>query len=133
MGATSEELGELYKDAVDGALGSLNNTVLGAMESSITSLNQEIFGDLEIDGMVDSWQELKDVLDSVADSYKMLKEAREEDNTYGELSWQTITDLLTANKDYINLLDIGTDTIKLKSNAEEEMARIQLQALQANI
>jgi hypothetical protein len=45
------------------------------------------------------------------------------------LSLETTLDLLAANEDYINVLDFEGDSIKLKSDAEETMARARLLAV----
>jgi len=40
---------------------------------------------------------------------------------------------LAANEDYVNALTFEGDTIKLKTDAEEIMARVRLLAIQASV
>ena len=102
-------------------------------ESYLAELAQVSFPDLEFDGYIDSFSELKDAMDSIASSYDMLKSAQEEYNETGKLSWSTILDLVSANTQYVNALNITKDGITLKTNAEQIMIQTQLTAVKANI
>ena len=85
------------------------------------------------DGIINTFSELKETLESVDEIFDQLSSAREEQNASGHLSLETTLDLLAANEDYINVLDFEGDSIKLKSDAEETMARARLLAVQASI
>lgn len=85
------------------------------------------------DGIINTFPELKESLESVDEIFESLSSAREEQNASGHLSLETTLDLLAANEDYINVLDFEGDSIKLKSDAEETMARARLLAVQASI
>ena len=85
------------------------------------------------DGIINTFSELKESLESVDEIFDQLSSAREEQNASGHLSLETTLDLLAANEDYINVLDFEGDSIKLKSDAEETMARVRLLAVQASI
>ena len=85
------------------------------------------------DGIINTFSELKEALESVDEIFDQLSSAREEQNASGHLSLETTLDLLAANEDYINVLDFEGDSIKLKSDAEETMARARLLAVQASI
>lgn len=85
------------------------------------------------DGIINTFSELKESLESVDEIFESLSSAREEQNASGHLSLETTLDLLAANEDYINVLDFEGDSIKLKSDAEETMARARLLAVQASI
>ena len=83
--------------------------------------------------MATTWAELKAVIDSVKNSYETLAAAQKEQDAFGKLSTQTVVSMLAENENYIELLDTSTGSIKLKANAQQEMTRIQLEALKANM
>ena len=96
---------------------------------------KKLFSDMDFgeDGIINTFTELKQALSGVDEIFEQLESAREEQNASGHLSWETTLDLLAANKDYVNVLDYEGESIKLKSDAEETMARIRLMAIQASI
>lgn len=127
------EFAESFEEKVNAELENLDLNALNLNKEILGMENQSIFADVEIDGIIDSYSELKATLDSVANSYEQLKSAQEEQNTAGKLSWQTALGLLESNARYAEALDFTTGSIKLKSNAEEIMAKIQLEAVSANL
>ena len=94
---------------------------------------KDAFGDLELDGIADTWEELFNVMEAINDTYNELQGAREEQNTAGKLSVQTVLGLLSANENYAAALEVVNGQIQLKANAEEIMAKVQLQALEATL
>lgn len=94
---------------------------------------KDAFGDLEIDGIADTWKELYAITEAINDTYKDMQEAREEQNAAGKLSVQTVLSLLSANENYAQALEVVNGQIQLKKNAEEIMAKVQLQALEATL
>ena len=102
-------------------------------EAYLGDLAQMAFPDLEFDGYIDSFSELQQAMESVASTYDQLKTAQEEQNAVGKLSWQTILDLISANSQYVLALDFTKDGVKLKTNAEQIMLKVQLQAIKANV
>ena len=85
------------------------------------------------DGIINTFSELKEALESVDEIFDQIASAREEQNASGQLSLETTLELLAANEDYINALSFEGDAITLKTDAEEIMARVRLQAVQASI
>ena len=94
----------------------------------------DAFGELDgVEGVATTWAELKAVVDAVKDSYDTLNAAQKEQDAFGKLSTQTVISMLAENENYIELLDTSTGSLKLKANATQEMTRIQLEALKANM
>ena len=83
--------------------------------------------------MLLSFSELKDVLDSLSDSYDRLKEAQTEYNTTGKLSMQTVLDLISTDQNYLNVLDLSGDTIKLRDDAEQTLMNSKINTAKASI
>lgn len=102
-------------------------------EAYLGELAQTAFPDLEFDGYIDSFSELQQAMESVASTYNQLKTAQEEQNAVGKLSWQTVLDLISANSQYVLALDFTKEGVKLKTNAEQIMLKVQLQAMKANV
>ena len=96
---------------------------------------KDLFSDIDFgdDGIINTFSELKEAFESIDQIFEDLASAREEQNASGQLSIETTLSLLAANEDYINVLDFEGDSIRLKSDAEETMARIRLMAIQASI
>ena len=101
---------------------------------------------IEIDGYINTFEELQTALKETAQCYQDLADAQEEQAENGKLSLATVLDLLTTNANYISLLEFEKETltdangteyehikaIKLKDNAEEEMAKMQLISAKAS-
>ena len=102
---------------------------------SVANKLKNLFSDIDFgdDGIINTFSELKEAFESIDQIFEDLASAREEQNASGQLSIETTLSLLAANEDYINVLDFEGDSIRLKSDAEETMARIRLMAIQASI
>lgn len=102
---------------------------------SVANKLKNLFSDIDFgeDGIINTFSELKEAFESIDEIFEDLASAREEQNASGQLSIETTLSLLAANEDYINVLDFEGDSIRLKSDAEETMARIRLLAIQASI
>ena len=128
-----EDQGKVIGEQIEKGLTSFNNTAIQNSLSALGTLTTDIFEGVELDGIIDSWQELKDTLDSVAEGYELLKDAQAEQDKYGNLSVSTVLDLLTTNADYAKALQVTENGIELKTDAERIMAEVQLEAIQANL
>ena len=128
-----EDQGEVIGEQIEKGLTSFNNTAIQNSLSALGTLTADIFEGVELDGIIDSWQELKDTLESVAEGYELLKNAQAEQDKYGNLSVSTVLDLLTTNADYAKALQVTENGIELKTDAERIMAEVQLKAIQANL
>lgn len=104
------------------------------MQTIANSL-EGLFSDIDFgeDGIINTFAELKEALEGVDTIFEELASAREEQNSTGQLSLETTLELLAANEDYVNALTFEGDTIKLKTDAEEIMARVRLLAIQASV
>lgn len=94
----------------------------------------------DIEGYVDTFQELKTALESVASSYKALSDAQKEQAKNGKLTMKTTLELLTSNIDYARALEPIknangeiTGGIKLRADAEKIMAQAQMKALSTSL
>lgn len=131
---TVKEMQKAVQDAVyDTAwqqLASIQEDLAKVAEFKLSDAFGEIDG---VEGVATTWAELKAVVDAVKDSYDTLSAAQKEQNAFGKLSTQTVISMLAENENYIELLDTSTGSLKLKANATQEMTRIQLEALKANM
>lgn len=137
---TGTYFGKHFNEAINNGVKEELN--LGPIKDHLNHDIKSVFYDLENlfagmdfgeDGIINTFSELKESLESVDEIFESLSSAREEQNASGHLSLETTLDLLAANEDYINVLDFEGDSIKLKSDAEETMARARLLAVQASI
>lgn len=122
-----------YEEALKEGFEDFDADTLDVQKSIIESLNAETWGDLEIDGIVDTWSEMKTVLDDLTNSYEKLEAAQKEYNTYGKISYQTALDLLTTESSLAYAMEVTKDGVELKGNAEEILAQAQLQLVKSNI
>lgn len=137
---TGTYFGKHFNEAINNGvkeelnLGPIKDHLSYDMKSVAYDLENLFAGmDFGEDGIINTFSELKESLESVDEIFDQLSSAREEQNASGHLSLETTLDLLAANEDYINVLDFEGDSIKLKSDAEETMARVRLLAVQASI
>jgi hypothetical protein len=144
VAASAEELqkfeGSLkeFTKAVDDAVYNTSWQQLVSIQEDLAKTAEfklsDAFGDIDgVEGVATTWAELKAVIDSVKNSYETLAAAQKEQDAFGKLSTQTVVSMLAENENYIELLDTSTGSIKLKANAQQEMTRIQLEALKANM
>lgn len=94
---------------------------------------QFAFGELDIDGAVDSWSELETIFGAIKTTTDDLNSAFEEQNKVGHLGIQTVLGLLSSNANYIEALEVVDGKIRLKTNAEEIMMKVQLSAAIASV
>ena len=118
---------EIDPSVIEGDLAYSTQSVVNKLKNLFSDID---FGD---DGIINTFSELKEAFESIDEIFEDLASAREEQNASGQLSIETTLSLLAANEDYINVLDFEGDSIRLKSDAEETMARIRLLAIQASI
>lgn len=138
-----DDAGKLYgkewQDALDTGLEEVSlSEFKDKLEYDSQSIAYELEGlftgiDFGEDGIINTFSELKEALESVDEIFDQIASAREEQNASGQLSLETTLELLAANEDYINALSFEGDAITLKTDAEEIMARVRLQAVQASI
>ena len=138
-----DDAGKLYgkewQDALDTGLEEVSlSEFKDKLEYDSQSIAYELEGlftgiDFGEDGIINTFSELKEDLESVDEIFDQIASAREEQNASGQLSLETTLELLAANEDYINALSFEGDAITLKTDAEEIMARVRLQAVQASI
>lgn len=142
--ASSEEL-KKFEGSVKEMQEAVQDAVYDTAWQQLASIQEDLskvaefklsdaFGDIDgVEGVAATWAELKTVVDAVKDSYDTLSAAQKEQDAYGKLSTQTVISMLAENENYIELLDTSTGSLKLKANATQEMTRIQLEALKANM
>lgn len=105
-----------------------------ASEQIFTLSNAQLFGaDSGIDGMINTYDELSIALNKVADSYDLVQAAREEQNEFDQIGLKTAMELLSANAAYAEVLQFTSEGISLKGNAEDIVAKIQLESVKAQI
>ena len=122
-----------YEEALQQGFEDFDADTLDVQKSIIESLNKETWGDLEIDGIVDTWSEMKTVLDDITDSYNKLAAAEKEYATYGRISYQTALDLLMTESSLASAMELTTNGVKLKDNAQQILAKAQLQLALSNL
>lgn len=89
--------------------------------------------DLGEDGLISSFEELKDIMDSVANSFATLDAAQEEYNSTGTLSVETVLDMLAADESYLSVLEVENGNIQLVDNATEVLADKKLSVAKAGL
>ena len=139
----SEEYNEAVKDVCLQGL----STIMSYQDQYAEAWKDLYYPDnMEVDGYVNTFEELQTALKETAKCYEELSDAQKEQAKAGKLSLATVLELLTSNANYINLLEFEKETlidsngteyehikaIKLKKGAEEEMAGAQLLALKAS-
>lgn len=135
-GANSEELAEAQARMFSlGGSMTISNEIEAQMNMAKQAVSDAFddisdFGD---DGLINTFEELKTVVDDLASSMERLKEARKEDTTQGKLSVATVLDLINTDKNYINALQVVDGKIRLKADAENIVAQAQVNAMKASI
>lgn len=128
---------DAYNEALTQGLQNIDlSTAEEGLSGKITALAQDVenlFPDIDVEGYIDTWEELKDAFASVKDMYDTLDTARKEQNATGKLSAETVLDMLAANEDYIQALTVEDEKIKLKTDAEEIMNKVRLETLQISL
>ena len=128
---------EAIQESLTNGINSIDFSVLeeglSGKIKAVTEAANQYFSDIDVEGYIDSWKELKDAFASVKDIYDQIDTARKEQNATGRLSVETVLDLLSSNEDYIQALTVEDEKIKLKTNAEEIMNKVRLQTLATSL
>ena len=106
---------------------------INAMKPITEAIAQQVFSNIDVDGYIDSWSELKAAFEDIKGVYDDLADAQSEMNSQGHLQVQTVLDLLDSDENYIQALYVENEQIKLKSNAEEIMNEVKLRGLQISL
>ena len=110
-----------------------DSNLTNSYEAYLADMTGELFPDLEIDGVVDSWSELQSMMESMLETYDAVSAAQEEYNQMGKLSVQTTLSLLSANAGYANALKVTESGIQLTNDANGVMLTLQQQLIAATI
>lgn len=89
--------------------------------------------DEDNNGFINTWNEMRQEFELINEEITRTSNALDEQKEYGKLSAQTVLELLSADEDYINVLEVKNGQIQLAANAEEKMAQIKLQAAREQI
>lgn len=106
---------------------------INAMKPITEAIAQQVFSNIDVDGYIDSWSELKAAFEDIKGVYDDLADAQSEMNSQGHLQVQTVLDLLDSDENYIQALYVENEQIKLKSNAEEIMNEVKLRGVQISL
>ena len=130
-----EDVGKAMKEFYQNVFNTQDAKILEAYSDYTKGMLAGAFEnvDLNEDGLVSDFNELKDVMDSLADSYERLKEAQQEQNAMGKLSLATALDLITTDSMYLGLLDTTGGKIRLRADAEEVLMNAKLNAAKAGM
>ena len=105
------------------------------LESSVSEINKSLFVglDSEINGLIDTFDELGTALENVANSFDLVKQAEAEMQHSGHLSVQTALDLIASTEDWTQVLTIENGIIKLNKNATDNLIRAKLNQIRTNL
>lgn len=106
---------------------------INALTPITQAVAEQLFSNIDVEGYIDTWSELKDAFDSIKNIYNDLADAQSEMNSQGHLQVQTVLDLLDSDENYIQALYVENEQIKLKSNAEEIMNEVKLRGVQISL
>ena len=106
---------------------------INAMKPITEAIAQQVFSNIDVDGYIDSWSELKAAFEDIKGVYDDLADAQSEMNSQGHLQVQTVLDLLDSDENYIQALYVENEQIKLKSDAEEIMNEVKLRGVQISL
>lgn len=134
-GEAREALEKMYEGIDKAMVNGLNNSTVDLVKKDL----KEHFSDIDFgeDGLINSFSEMKDVIDSLIGSFDKLKEAKEEEASTGELSMQTVMELVAADQDYMSVLDYrinaetgAIESIGLVDDAENVLIQTKAKAAQ---
>ena len=129
-----KEAGEALSDAQANLSTTLSTNLFSQSQELLKLDVTDAFPNLELDdGLINSWGEFADALQSVADSLDLVKDAEKQWNDSGRISTKTILELLQQNANYADILDTSGKKIKLKANAEKLAAQVQIETIKASI
>lgn len=135
MEIEADNLNEVVDNSAAKIYDSYSNALLSSKMAIASSFARRAFSGVETgnDQIIGEWSELSDMLDVITDSYKKLKDAKQEQVKLDRLTWATALDLLQTNAEYVHALEVVDGKIRLKSDAEKIMAEIEVAAAKANI
>ena len=113
---------------MDLALQDVQNSVLAEQ-------NLELFPNLkdEIDGIIDSFDEMSKALHGVVDAMDLLKQARAEEAYSGSVSLETMEKLMEHTDDYTKIMEVDEyGAIKLVDNAEEILIGTRIEKIKTD-
>lgn len=99
-------------------------SLLDIKNAALADQNIELFPNLkdEIDGVIDSFNEMSSALHGVVDAMDLLEQARAEEAYSGSISLETMMKLMEQTDDYTKLLEIDEyGAIKLVEGAESSL------------
>ena len=105
------------------------------IEESIKTLNTDVFKNLgdDISGLIDTFEELGSVLDSVASSMDLISQAEAEQAYSGNVSLETALKLMQTTEDWNKILTITEGQISVNEDATENLVKDQLNLVVANL
>lgn len=130
---SAKQFAETFGEELQNSIDNLDLQTSNLKKQILGEENSKMWSDAGIDGIIDTFSELKSTLDSLAESYDKLKSAQDEQTQTGKISLETALDLLSTNSMYALAMDVTANGIKLKSNAEEIMAEAQYKLIEANL
>lgn len=115
----------------------LSGTLAGfkLVEQSITELNTDVFKNLgdDISGLIDTFEELGSVLESVSSSMDLVSQAEAEQAYSGSVSLETALKLMQTTDDWNKVLTITEGSISVNEDATENLVKDQLNLVVANL
>ena len=115
----------------------LSGTLAGfkLIEQSITELNTDVFKNLgdDISGLIDTFEELGLVLESVSNSMDLVSQAEAEQAYSGSVSLETALKLMQSTEDWNKVLTITEGSISVNEDATENLVKDQLKLVVANL
>lgn len=132
---TVEEASKAMEEEISDNFANISESLLNSQKEVASQMAARSFSNIDRgeDNIIGEWSEIAQMLDKISTSYDKLGVAQQEQAIAGRLSWETTLDLLNTNIDYLYALEVTEEGIKLKTNAEEIMSEVQLQAAKANI
>lgn len=140
---TREEIAQLIQDINDGNIDVENALkkfdlfgVQSVLEIEITEVKtnfKDVFTDLEdADGLIDTFQELADAIESTSKAMDALNAAQAEMDYSGRVSIETALKLMESTDDYSKVLTISEGKLVLAENAEENLIDARLEGMKAS-
>lgn len=106
--------------------------IINAQKNVFASRTIELFPNLkdDIDGIIDTFDELAKAIGDVSDAMDTLDQARKEEAHSGSVSIETLSELMKYTDDYAKIVSIDeTGAIHLAADAEKQLTEQKLQAI----
>lgn len=106
------------------------------LEQQWAEVNKNIFKSLDdgaISGWIDTFSELGAALEDVASSMDLLHTAQQQMNNSGRISIKTALELIESTDNWEKVLTITEGTIKLTSDAEDQLVQSKLNVIKAQV